>query len=59
MATNEEKLIQILKNDLPLACPLEEFDGWDGHPRVYLQVDEKRTIFPYCGTTYEVTDFDE
>ena len=59
MATNEEKLIQILKNDLPLACPLEEFDDWDGHPRVYLQVDEKRTICPYCGTTYEVTDFDE
>ena len=59
MATNIEKLIQISNDDLPLACPLEEFDDWDGHPRVYLQVDSIRTICPYCGTTYEVTDFDE
>ena len=41
MATNEEKLIQISKNDLPLACPLEEFDDWDGHPRVYCKWMQK------------------
>ena len=59
MATNEEKLIQITKDTLPLSCPLPEYDDWHGHPRVFLEVETKRTACPYCGTVYEVVDFDE
>ena len=45
--------------DRPLSCPLPEYDDWDGHPRVFLEVETKRTACPYCGTIYEVVDFDE
>ena len=59
MATNEEKLIQITKDKLHLSCHLPEYDDWVGHPRVFLEVETKRTASPYCGTVYEVVDFDE
>ena len=34
-------------------------DDWDGHPRVFLQVDAEKTTCPYCGTIYKLMDFDD
>jgi len=59
MAINQEKFVKIRKKDLPLSCPLPDDDDWDGHPRVFLQVDSKKTTCPYCGTIYELMDFDD
>ena len=59
MATNQEKFIKISKKDLPLSCPMPDYDDWDGHPRVFLQVDAEKTTCPYCGTIYELMDFDD
>ncbi len=59
MALNKEKNIKINSNQLPLHCPLEEYDDYDGHPRVYLEILGKETPCPYCGTIYILTDFDE
>ena len=59
MALNTEKYIKITSKDLPLQCPLEEYDDYDGHPRVFLEIVGKETPCPYCGTIYELTDLDE
>ena len=59
MTTNKEKLIDITSEDLPLSCPMPEYDDWDAHPRVFLTVESKQTICPYCGTLYQMNDFDD
>ena len=59
MALNKEKHIKISSSELPLHCPLEEYDDYDGHPRVFLEIVGKETPCPYCGTIYELIDFDE
>ena len=59
MALNKEKHIKITSDELPLHCPLEEYDDYDGHPRVFLEIIGKETPCSYCGTTYELKDFDE
>jgi len=53
----KDKNIEILmkKNDLPLACPVKQ--TWDGHPKIYLNLFEKKiAICPYCGTKYKLID---
>jgi len=59
MALNKEKHIVITVEDFPLHCPMEEYDDYDGHPRVFLEISGKETPCPYCGTIYELKDFDE
>ena len=59
MALNKEKHIKISYSELPLHFPLEEYDDYDGHPRVFLEIVGKETPCPYCGTIYELTDLDE
>ena len=59
MALNKEKHIKISSSELPLHCPLEEYDDYDGHPRVFLEIVGKETPCPYWGTIYELTDLDE
>ena len=37
----------------PVACPPEEDTLWNGHPRVYLPLHERKECkCPYCGTVY-------
>ena len=43
----------ISDDDLPLECPLPSDSLWDGHPRVFLKLDDQgKAVCPYCGTTY-------
>ena len=46
MATNQEKFVKISKEELPLSCPMPDYDDWDGHPRVFLSVNSERTTCP-------------
>jgi uncharacterized Zn-finger protein len=59
MTLNKDKHIKITSSQLPVHCPMEEYDDYDGHPKVFLEVIGKETPCPYCGTVYELTDFDE
>lgn len=59
MTLNKDKIIKITSSQLPVHCPMEEYDDYDGHPKVFLEVIGKETPCPYCGTVYELTDFDE
>ena len=58
MTANQEKIIHIRKEDLPLSCPMPSNDNWDGHPKVFLEGESKETRCPYCSTVYEIIDFD-
>lgn len=50
--SKQEEII-ITKKDLPLACPIKQ--TWDGHPKVFLDIEEKNKIIcPYCGTKYKL-----
>lgn len=45
--------IIVKKEDLPLACPIKQ--TWDGHPKIYLDIKEKKQIIcPYCGNKYKL-----
>lgn len=45
--------IIIKKTDLPLSCPIKQ--TWDGHPKIYLDIKEKKQIVcPYCGNKYKL-----
>jgi uncharacterized Zn-finger protein len=47
--------IVISRSDLPLSCPINQ--TWDGHPKVYLDIAEKKKVIcPYCGNIYKLID---
>jgi len=49
----DQKEIIITKKDLPLSCPMKQ--SWDGHPKIYLNITEKKHITcPYCGIKYKL-----
>ena len=58
MNTKYKTIIQIKKEDFPLSCPMPGNDDWDGHPKVFLEVESKETRCPYCSTVYKIIDFD-
>lgn len=52
-----KRLYEVTQADLPLSCPTEEMRLWDGHPRVYLPIEEAgQVICPYCGAEYVLKD---
>ena len=49
----KQKEIIITEKDLPLSCPKKQ--TWDGHPKIYLDIIEKKIITcPYCGIVYKL-----
>ena len=54
-----EKSHAVHKADLPISCPPPELSGWDGHPRVFLELKEGKALCPYCGTQYVLVDDDD
>lgn len=53
-----ERRQEITYADLPLSCPPREERVWDGHPRVYLPIEEVgQFTCPYCDTKYTLKDF--
>lgn len=52
-----EKKRVMTKKELPLCCPLPNETLWNGHPRVYLDVEETgHVVCPYCGTQYRLME---
>jgi uncharacterized Zn-finger protein len=49
----QENIIKVSKQDLPLSCPQPNMQLWNGHPKVYLPIEERgEEVCPYCGTKY-------
>ena len=48
-----ESHVEIDPKELPLACPRPSGGVWNGHPRVFLKIEETgKARCPYCGTLY-------
>jgi uncharacterized Zn-finger protein len=46
-------VIKVSKHDLPLSCPMPNMQLWNGHPKVYLPIEEHgHETCPYCGTQF-------
>jgi uncharacterized Zn-finger protein len=55
-----QPVYKITRADLPLSCPSQAMCLWNGHPRVYLPIEQTgRAQCPYCGARYELVDGDE
>lgn len=49
----QDKKIEVTAHDLPLSCPTPEMQLWNGHPRVFLPIEETgHEKCPYCGTEF-------
>ncbi len=51
-----QPVYQVTAADLPLSCPTQAMCLWNGHPRVYLPIEQSggRAQCPYCGARYEL-----
>jgi len=48
---------EITESDLPLSCPTKDMRIWDGHPRVYLPIEQQgHAQCPYCGANFYFKD---
>lgn len=48
---------EVSRKDLPLSCPMPAMRVWDGHPRVFLPIEEEgKVACPYCGAQYILVD---
>ena len=48
---NQEVVVSLM--ELPLSCPRSDERLWDGHPRVYLDIQKTGSVdCPYCETRY-------
>lgn len=57
---NTEQSHRIMRDALPLHCPLPDMYLWNSHPKVFLPIEETGTAkCPYCGTSYTLTPDDE
>ena len=55
-----ERRYEVKKADLPLSCPMPQYQLWDAHPRVYLPIErEGQVTCPYCETEYVLKNFKE
>jgi uncharacterized Zn-finger protein len=56
-ASSTQRRYEITTNDLPLSCPMKGQEGWNAHPKVYLDIEEKGEVLcPYCGALYVLVD---
>ena len=54
---NETMVHEVLRNVLPIHCPMPGSSLWDSHPRVYIPVEETGSAkCPYCGCEYILKD---
>ncbi len=51
-----QRTVEVTADDLPFFCPTADTSLWNGHPRVYIPVDETgEARCPYCSTLYKFT----
>jgi uncharacterized Zn-finger protein len=50
-----EKTTAVSKQALPFSCPQKDTPAWNMHPRVYIDLsDKKGANCPYCGAHYQL-----
>ena len=48
----QQQVIEITSNDLPLSCPMPDVTLWSQHPRVYIPIKDNKGHCPYCGNKF-------
>lgn len=55
MSNNNNPVIHITADDLPLYCTGPQHETWNGHPRICLPIQsDSHYECPYCGTVYQL-----
>jgi len=55
--TDANKVVTVTRKDLPLHCAGPDSSLWDGHPRVYIPLEDGgKASCSYCGATYQLLD---
>ncbi|MAJ91852.1 MAG: hypothetical protein CMF40_06665 [Legionellales bacterium] len=50
---DNQMVVNIKLNQLPLHCPLPDINLWSQHPKIYLPINSSnKAKCPYCGTEY-------
>ncbi len=55
---NDQTVVEVGAQDLPLHCPMPGSTLWNSHPRVFLPITDApdgSVECPYCGTRYVLT----
>lgn len=53
----EAPVVEVTKDELPMHCPAPNADLWDGHPRVFIPLeDTPEAACSYCGTVYRLVE---
>lgn len=53
--SNAQSLVEVTRNELPMHCPTPGSAMWDGHPRVYIPLEESdEASCSYCGTRFRL-----
>jgi len=57
--SDPNRTVEVTETDLPLHCPMPAESLWNGHPRVFLPIEDKgEALCPYCGTLYRLKGWD-
>jgi uncharacterized Zn-finger protein len=52
---SSESVILVKSEALPMACPPNDAEVWNMHPKVYLKFDQNgESSCPYCGAKYQL-----
>lgn len=52
-----QKRYEVHLADLPMSCPMPGKTLWDGHPRVYLEIQTNGEVLcPYCSALYVLVE---
>ena len=54
---NAEHHYEVVRDDLPLSCPMPGMYLWNSHPKVFLPIEETgEAMCPYCSATFTLAD---
>lgn len=54
---NDRSRYQVMRDELPLHCPLPRMSLWNSHPQVYLPIEATgEAKCPYCGTEFVLVE---
>ena len=55
--SNQQAIIEVTKEELPMHCPAPDSALWNSHPRVFIPLeDTAEAACSYCGTVYKLVD---
>lgn len=55
--TDSDGVVLVTRDQLPMHCPPPNTTLWDGHPKVYIPLEDNPTAScSYCGTQFKLVE---